>query len=169
MRCPYCGGDRDRVIDSRPAEDGEAIRRRRECRICNQRFSTFERAEHTPLTVRKRNGTAEPFTRDKLLAGMRRAIKNLDLTEDDIRRSAAQVEARLRAGARREVASKLVGTEVLAALRDLDHVAYVRFASVYKGFTSPEDFRRELATLEKEQPPKRPDHGDDQLQHEGTN
>lgn len=154
MRCPYCDSDDDRVVDSRPAEDGEAIRRRRECLICSQRFSTFERAEHTPLTVRKRNGTTEPFTREKVLSGMAKAIKNLDLAEDDILRSAAGVEARLRASGRREVPSEDIGAEVLAALRDLHKVAYVRFASVYKGFTSPEDFRRELATLEKEQPPK---------------
>ena len=154
MRCPYCGGDRDRVVDSRPAEQGEAIRRRRECLNCRQRFSTFERTEHAPLTVRKRNGAAEPFVRDKVLTGMARAIKNLDVTHADILRAAAQVEAHLRAGGRREVTSEQIGTEVLTALRDLHHVAYVRFASVYKGFTSPDDFRRELATLEKAQPPK---------------
>lgn len=149
MRCPYCDVDDDRVIDSRAADNGDAIRRRRECRACGQRFSTYERAEHVPLTVRKRSGAVEPFQRDKVAAGIARATKNLDIDAEDLRRTVAQVEARVRSTGRTQVDSQLVGTEVLAALRDLHEVAYVRFASVYKGFTSPEDFRRELANLEK--------------------
>lgn len=156
MRCPYCGVDDDRVVDSRPSEDGEAIRRRRECRSCRQRFSTYERSEQPAVAVRKRNGIAEPFARDKVQAGMAKAAKNLDIEPDAIRRAVARVEAHVRGLNRREVPSEVVGAEVLAALRELDPVAYMRFASVYKGFTSPEDFRRELATLEKDAPPKRP-------------
>jgi transcriptional repressor NrdR len=152
--CPYCSVDHDRVIDSRAAEGGAAVRRRRECQACGQRFSTYERAEQSSLVVRKRNGVAEPFDRAKVLAGVAKATKNLDVDHEAIRVATARVEAQLRALGRREVGSEDVGAEVLAALRDLDPVAYVRFASVYKGFTSPDDFRRELATLEKEAPPK---------------
>jgi transcriptional repressor NrdR len=154
VRCPYCSRDDDRVVDSRAAEDGAAVRRRRECRACGQRFSTYERAERAPLMVRKRSGESEPYDRGKVLAGIEKATKNLALDADAARRAAAAVEARLRGLGLREVASEAVGTEVLAVLRDLDPVAYMRFASVYKGFTSPEDFRRELAVLEKEHPPK---------------
>jgi transcriptional repressor NrdR len=157
MRCPYCAVDDDRVIDSRSAEEGAAVRRRRECRACGQRFSTYERAEQPPLLVRKRNGVIEPFDRAKVLAGISKATKNLEVDPEEVRLAAAQVEAEVRALGRREVGSEAVGAEVLVALRDLDPVAYVRFASVYKGFTTPDDFRRELAgleKLEKDAPPK---------------
>jgi transcriptional repressor NrdR len=147
VRCPYCSADDDRVIDSRAAEDGTAIRRRRECRACAQRFSTYERAEQNPLAVRKRDGTVEPFDRSKITAGVAKATKNLQVDTDAERRCVARVEARMRALGRREVPSEAIGAEVLAALRDLHQVAYLRFASVYKGFTSPEDFRRELESL----------------------
>lgn len=147
MRCPYCGTDDDRVLDSRAAEDGMAIRRRRECRACAQRFSTYERAEQSPLAVRKRDGTVEPFDRGKIAAGVTKATKNLRVDNDAERRCVARVEARIRALGRREVPSEAIGGEVLAALRDLHQVAYLRFASVYKGFTSGEDFRRELERL----------------------
>lgn len=156
VRCPYCAADDDRVVDSRAAEEGTAIRRRRECAACGQRFSTYERAERAPLLVRKRNGAAEPYEREKVHAGIAKATKNLDLDDDATRRAAAAVEASLRALGGREVTSESVGAAVLDALRDLDHVAYMRFASVYKGFTSPDDFRRELAVLEKDRPPKPP-------------
>lgn len=147
MRCPYCDTDDDRVIDSRAAESGAAVRRRRECRSCSQRFSTYERAEQPALAVRKRSGGAEPFDRDKIAAGVQKATKNLPVDAAAVRRAVARVEARLRGLGLREVASEVVGAEVMAALRDLDPVAYVRFASVYKGFTSTEDFARELAAM----------------------
>jgi transcriptional repressor NrdR len=150
VRCPYCTADRDRVVDSRPAEGGTAIRRRRECRACGRRFSTYERAEGTPLGVRKRGGHLEPYDRGKILAGIEKATKNLALQADAARRATAAVEARLRGLGVREIASEDVGREVLDVLRELDPVAYMRFASVYKGFTSPDDFRRELAVLEKD-------------------
>jgi transcriptional repressor NrdR len=149
MRCPYCDTDRDRVIDSRPAEDGAAVRRRRECSGCGQRFSTYERTEQALVAVRKRSGELEPFDRAKIMAGMDKATKNLPLEADAVRRASAAIEARVRSLGRREVPSELIGAEVLAALRDLDAVAYVRFASVYKGFTSPQDFARELANLQR--------------------
>lgn len=148
MRCPYCATDDDRVIDSRPADDGASIRRRRECRACRQRFTTFERATHEPLTVRKRDGALEPFRRDKLHRGMARALANLDLDGDTLRTSAARVEAQLRRPGQRIVGSDDIGRAVLDVLRNIHQVAYVRFASVYKGFTTPEDFARELAALE---------------------
>ena len=156
MRCPYCQDDNDRVIDSRGAEAGLAIRRRRQCNGCGQRFSTYERIEQSGVLVRKRSGIAEPFDRAKIRSGIEKATKNLPVTADQVRDAVAAVDHRVRASGRREVDSKAVGAEVLAALRELDHVAYMRFASVYKGFTSPEDFTRELATLEKEAPPKAP-------------
>lgn len=155
MRCPYCAADDDRVIDSRSAEDGAAIRRRRECGGCGQRFSTYERADDSMVLVVKRGGVTEPFTRDKVSSGMQRATKNLAIDPEALRRAAAQVEARVRGLRQRRVPSEVVGAEVLDALKNLDHVAYMRFASVYKGFTSPEDFHRELAGLEKDSPPKR--------------
>lgn len=148
MRCPYCGTDDDRVVDSRSSEDGTAIRRRRECRSCTQRFSTYERAEQLAVSVRKRSGVLEPFDRAKITAGMDKATKNLAVEGAALRRAVARVEARIRALGSREVASAVVGAEVLSALRELDPVAYMRFASVYKGFTSAEDFARELADLE---------------------
>ena len=158
MRCPYCQDDNDRVVDSRSAETGRAIRRRRQCNGCGQRFSTYERIEQSGVLVRKRNGVAEPFDRAKLRAGIEKATKNLSVTADQVRDAVAAVDSSIRASGKREVDSKAVGAEVLAALRELDHVAYMRFASVYKGFTSPEDFTRELATLDKDAPPKSPAH-----------
>lgn len=148
MRCPYCATDHDRVVDSRPADDGEAVRRRRECRACGLRFSTVERTEHPALTVRKRSGQTEPYDADKVAAGIRKATKNRDFDADTIRRAVAGVEARVRSLSRREVDAEAIGGAVLETLRGLDHVSYLRFASVYKGFTSTGDFARELAELE---------------------
>ena len=147
MRCPYCDVDDDRVVDSRASEGGASIRRRRECRACTQRFSTYERAEQLAVSVRKRDGALQPFDRDKIATGIQRATKNLPIDDAEVGRALARVEARVRALGKREVASEVIGAEVLAALRDLDGVAYVRFASVYKGFTSTDDFARELASL----------------------
>ncbi len=156
MRCPYCDSDEDRVVDSRASDEGESIRRRRACRSCGQRFSTYERVEQSTLRVRKRSGALEPFDRDKVAKGIARATKNLALEPGAVRRASAQVEGRLRERNRREVTSTQVGAEVLVALRDLHEVAYLRFASVYKNFTTPQDFQRELATLDKVQEPDGP-------------
>lgn len=155
MRCPLCGVDDDRVVDSRAAEDGTAVRRRRACGACGQRYSTYERAEQTPLQVRKRSGAVEPFVREKLRGGMEKALGSREVPADAVRRATAQVEARVRELGRREVTSERLGAETLEALRGLDTVAYLRYASVYKGFTSHEDFRRELADLDEEAPPTR--------------
>ncbi|MDP9405680.1 MAG: transcriptional regulator NrdR [Actinomycetota bacterium] len=148
MRCPYCNADDDAVVDSRPAAGGATVRRRRACRVCGQRFSTVERVEHSPLAVRKRNGTSEPFDRAKLRSGVDKATTNLAVSPEAVARAVAGIEARVRGVGRSEVTSAAVGAEVLAALRTLHPVAYVRFASVHKGFTSPQDFARELAALE---------------------
>ncbi len=154
MRCPYCSADRDRVLDTRPAHGGTAIRRRRACAACGERFSTIERSEAVPLTVVKRDGLLEPFDARKVAAGIGEAVKNLELDDDTVRSTTAQVEERLRAHARGHIESAEIGAEVLTVLRALHEVAYMRFASVYKGFTSPDDFRRELANLEKHDPPQ---------------
>ncbi len=153
MRCPTCGVDDDRVVDSRPAADGTAIRRRRQCGSCHGRFTTFERVELPELVVRKRSGITAPFVRDKVLAGMVRAA-NERLPQDQLEQAAAAVEAELRALGDVEVTSEQVGLTVLMRLRQLDDVAYVRFASVYKDFQGPEDFEQELHQLRKEAPPK---------------
>ena len=153
MRCPACGVDDDRVVDSRPSPDGDAIRRRRECGACATRFTTFERVELPELVVRKRSGTVAPFSRTKVLDGMSRSAKDRIPTED-LERASFAVERALRDLGEREVTSEQVGLQVLAQLRDLDPVAYVRFASVYKDFQGPEDFEKELHSLRKEAPPK---------------
>jgi transcriptional repressor NrdR len=153
VRCPLCGSDDDRVVDSRPSLDGTAIRRRRECRSCGHRFTTFERIELPELVVRKRSGTVRPFSRHKVLEGMGRAAKSR-VPIEDLERATVLVEAAIRDLGVREVTSEQVGLQVLAQLRELDPVAYVRFASVYKDFQGPEDFEKELKSLRKEAPPK---------------
>lgn len=153
MRCPHCAGDDDRVVDSRPSPDGSSIRRRRECNVCRQRFTTFERAELPTLMVVKRSGMAAAFSREKLLEGMARAAKDR-IPLDDLQHAAFEVEARLRGQDAEVVSSEEVGLAVLAHLRELDPVAYVRFASVYKNFQGPEDFESELSVLRKDAPPK---------------
>jgi transcriptional repressor NrdR len=153
VRCPLCGADDDKVVDSRPGGDGSTIRRRRECRSCGHRFTTFERIELPELVVRKRSGTVSPFSRAKVLEGMSRAAKSR-VPAAELDRASVAVEAGLRDLGVREVTSEQVGLQVLTQLRELDHVAYVRFASVYKDFQGPEDFEQELSVLRKEAPPK---------------
>jgi transcriptional repressor NrdR len=154
VRCPYCGRSEDRVIDSRTAEDGGAIRRRRECEACKRRFTTFERAEAAALRVAKRSGGAVPYDRTKVIEGVRKACKNRPVAERDIERVADEIEETLRATGRAEVASQEVGIAVLDKLRELDDVAYMRFASVYKDFQELTDFEREVGMLLKKTPPK---------------
>lgn len=153
MRCPNCGGDDDRVVDSRPSPAGDTIRRRRECRSCGLRFTTFERIEQPELVVRKRSGALVPFARARVLDGMSRAAQGR-VGHEQLEEAAAAVELALRQLGVREVTSEQVGLQVLQQLRELDQVAYVRFASVYKDFQGPEDFELELSTLRKEAPPK---------------
>jgi transcriptional repressor NrdR len=135
-----------KVVDSRSAEQGTAIRRRRECRSCGRRFTTFERIEDVGLMVRKRDGSKEPWDRGKLLAGIRKAIVNRPVTEQQVAQVVDRIEARLRRKGPL-VTSEQIGLEVLQQLQRLDQVAYMRFASVYKDFQQLTDFERELGVL----------------------
>lgn len=153
MRCPWCSVDDDRVVDSRLADDGGAIRRRRECLSCGRRFTTFERVDELPLWVVKRSGDREPFDRTKIVAGVRAATKNRPISEDAMADLAQQVEDALRERSN-EPTSQQVGLAVLEHLKSLDDVAYVRFASVYKGFEEVGDFEREVGLLAKTTEPK---------------
>jgi len=146
MRCPWCAHPDDRVVDSRAAEGGSSIRRRRECLHCHRRFTTYERAEETSLLVAKRDGSKEPFDRAKVAAGVAKAIKNRPVTEEQVQQLAAKVEEKLRRKGP-VVTTQEIGLEVLALLRKLDDVAYMRFASVYKDFQEVTDFERELGLL----------------------
>lgn len=149
MHCPVCRHDDTKVIDSRSAEDGSAIRRRRACPECTYRFTTYERLESVPLMVSKRSGGREPFDRTKVVFGVRSACKGRPVNDEQIDALAEMVEddMRLAQVAGTEITSSTVGHAVLERLRDLDKVAYVRFASVYKNFDDTSDFSRELALL----------------------
>jgi transcriptional repressor NrdR len=144
MHCPYCRHQDTRVLDSRVSEDGTAIRRRRTCSDCSKRFSTMEQMQ---LVVLKRNGTSEPFNRDKAVAGVRKACKGRPVSEADLARLGQQVEDALRGEGWAEVPAHEVGLAILKPLRALDEVAYLRFASVYRGFESAADFESEIAIL----------------------
>lgn len=153
MRCPFCAADDDRVVDSRLAEDGVAIRRRRECSACNQRYTTFERLEEIGLYVIKRSGQRELFDRSKILSGIRSSCKNRPVDEEAMESIVVAIDESMRL-LNRDVTSEEVGLATLEALRLIDEVAYVRFASVYKGFEAPEDFAREIGMLVKTTAPK---------------
>jgi transcriptional repressor NrdR len=144
MRCPYCRHADSRVVDSREAEDGQIIRRRRSCPECGRRFTTVEEAV---LAVVKRSGVTEPFSRTKIIAGVRKACQGRPVDEDAIALLAQKVEETVRARGAAELPSQEVGLAILAPLRELDEVAYLRFASVYRSFDSLGDFEREIAAL----------------------
>ncbi len=144
MHCPFCRHPDSRVIDSRTADEGAAIRRRRSCPQCGRRFTT---QETVILMVAKRSGVTEPFTRDKIIRGVRRACQGRPVGEDKLAILAQQVEETIRARGLAEVPSHEVGLAILGPLRDLDEVAYLRFASVYRGFESLADFEDEIAAL----------------------
>ena len=153
VRCPTCASLDDKVVDSRLADDGGAIRRRRECLGCGRRFTTYERLEELPLVVVKRSGQRQPFDRAKVVAGVRAAAKNRPLTGAAMEALATEVEEQVRLDGP-EVTTQQVGRAVLELLRTLDEVAYVRFASVYKGFADVGDFEREVGLLTKSTQPK---------------
>jgi transcriptional repressor NrdR len=144
MICPFCRYEDSRVVDSRPIEDGTQIRRRRECPECGQRFSTQEVAV---LSIIKRSGATEPFSREKVLVGVRKACQGRPVNEDDLVLLAQRVEETLRSTGAAEIEAQEVGLAILAPLRELDEVAYLRYASVYRNFTSLEDFEGEIALL----------------------
>jgi len=145
--CPYCRHPDSRVIDSRTSEDGAAIRRRRACPACGRRFTT---QETVILTVAKRSGVTEPFNRDKIIRGVRRACQGRPVSEDQLALLAQQVEDTIRSRGSGEIPSHEVGLAILGPLRELDEVAYLRFASVYRGFESLADFEEEIAALRAE-------------------
>lgn len=144
MRCPFCRHSDCRVIDSREVDDGQATRRRRSCVACGRRFTTVEEAV---LAVVKRSGVTEPFSREKVVNGVRRACQGRPVDEDALALLAARVEEAVRAGGTAEIPSHEVGLAILGPLRELDEVAYLRFASVYRSFSSIEDFEKEIADL----------------------
>lgn len=148
MHCPSCHADDTKVVDSRLAEEGAAIRRRRQCLACSHRFTTFERVDHAPLTVVKSHGGREPFDRAKLINGLEAATKGRDVSKERLAEIATAVEDSLRLQGS-EVSSAVVGLAVLDQLRGVDEVAYLRFASVYKHFDAAADFHREIELLEK--------------------
>jgi transcriptional repressor NrdR len=154
VRCPACAQLDDKVVDSRTADDGSAIRRRRECLECGHRFTTFERLEEVPLVVAKRSGDRVPFDRSKIESGVQAAAKGRPVTPEQLEALTRELEDhfRLLGG---EVTSEQIGVAVLERLRGLDDVTYLRFASVYKGFDEAADFEREVVLLTKETEPKR--------------
>ncbi len=144
MHCPFCRYPDSRVIDSRTSDDGSSIRRRRECPQCNQRFSTTETAS---LVIVKRSGVAEPFSRDKIVGGLRKACQGRPVTEADLALLAQKVEETIRATGAAQVEAHDVGLAILGPLRELDEVAYMRFASVYQGWESLDDFEQAIKLM----------------------
>jgi len=152
MRCPFCHSPESRVVDSRIAEDGAAIRRRRECESCGRRFNTYERPEEVPLFVIKKDGRREPFDRNKIMIGVTKACEKRPVSRQDIERVADEVEGALRDRLATEVPARQIGEMVMERLRQLDEVAYVRFASVYKEFRDVDSFLEEIRSLAKQSP-----------------
>jgi transcriptional repressor NrdR len=150
MHCPYCRNPDSKVLDSRTSDDGGSIRRRRQCPSCERRFTTIEQMQ---LVVVKRSGVVEPFNRDKVISGVRKACKGRPVTEDQLARLGQMVEDSLRALGQPEIPADEVGVAILGPLRELDQVAYLRFASVYRQFRSIDDFEAEIALLRVEQEP----------------
>lgn len=152
MYCPYCRHNDSRVLDSRVADEGQAIRRRRQCPACERRFTTLEQMQ---LVVVKRSGVVEPFSREKVISGVRKACKGRPVSEADLARLGQQVEESVRAGGQAEIPADEVGLAILGPLRTLDAVAYLRFASVYKHYSSVEDFEAEIHDLRSQLQPAR--------------
>lgn len=155
MQCPKCASDDDKVVDSRAVDTGRAIRRRRACLSCGNRFTTFERIEEAGLTVEKRSGDRMPFDPEKVAVGVRAACKNRPVSEDAIAELVAGIEDRARVDGLEVLPTERIGLEVLEGLGVLDQVAYLRFASVYKEFSDASDFAREVRLLTKATKPKR--------------
>lgn len=144
MRCPHCGARDTRVVDSRDLEDATTIRRRRECGACTTRFTTYERVEAARLVVTKRDGTRQEFDRDKLAAGLRKALTRRPVPDGVADQAADEIEAQLRASGVSEVPSSRIGQLAQERLRAIDRIAYIRFASVYQSFEDIEDLKREV-------------------------
>lgn len=148
MRCPFCEYEDSKVIDSRSSSEGRVVRRRRECLKCERRFTTKEYVEETPLMVVKNDGRREPFDREKILRGVQVACSKRPISMETINRFVEKIESDLRDKNRDEVSSRQIGQQIMAHLREIDQVAYVRFASVYRKFQAKEEFLEELKGLE---------------------
>lgn len=151
MRCPYCGNDDTQVKDSRPTEDSNAIRRRRICPSCGGRFTTFERVQLRELLVAKKSGRRVPFDRDKLERSVNTALRKRDVAPERVERMISGVVRQLESLGDGEISSEKIGEFVMEGLKSLDHVAFVRFASVYKNFSTPDDFRAFLTELREDE------------------
>ncbi|KQV43335.1 MULTISPECIES: transcriptional regulator NrdR [unclassified Rhizobium] len=147
MRCPYCGSEDSQVKDSRPAEDGAAIRRRRICPDCGGRFTTFERVQLRELMVLKKTGRKAPFDRDKLMRSFEIALRKRPVDRDRIERAVSGIVRRLESSGETEISSEEIGLQVLEALKSLDDVAFVRYASVYRDFSHAEDFEKVISEI----------------------
>ena len=147
MKCPFCGSDTDKVVDSRSSKNGESIRRRRECQKCNQRFTTYEYIEDVSLNVIKTDGSREPFDRKKLLRGITISCAKRPVPTDKLDEIVDQIAREIEARGEREISSKTIGEIVMAHLKELDEVAYVRFASVYRKFKDKSEFMNELKSI----------------------
>lgn len=147
MRCPFCKTDNDKVIDTRPSEDGSVIRRRRECLACGKRFTTHERLEEMPIRVVKKNGRREPFDRSKILNGVTRAVEKRSISQETVEQLVDAIEREILDKADREISTRDIGALVMARLRGMDEVAYVRFASVYREYRALEEFITEIRTF----------------------
>jgi transcriptional repressor NrdR len=147
MKCPYCGLVKDKVVDSREGKNGIVIRRRRECQNCRRRFTTYEKIEEIPYMVIKKDGRREEFDRGKLLAGMRRATEKRPVSNKALEDIADEIEAMVQDSSDREIETRIIGNFIMEKLKELDKVAYVRFASVYRQFEDIDEFMRELKGL----------------------
>ena len=147
MHCPFCGADDTKVIDSRLVAGGDQVRRRRQCQTCDERYTTFETAELVMPRIVKSDGTREPFNKDKLRAGLQRALEKRPVSTEDVESGINRIMHRLRSAGERELPSRTVGEEVMRELRDMDDVAYVRFASVYRDFQDVSEFQDEIRKL----------------------
>ena len=147
MKCPYCGYRESRVVDSRPADEGSSIRRRRECLACEKRFTTYETMESLPMVVIKKDGSRQSFDRSKVLGSMLRACEKRTVSMADLERMTDEIEQNLQNNLEREIPTEMVGEQVMDKLRDADEVAYVRFASVYRQFKDLKAFTTELERL----------------------
>ena len=147
MKCPFCGHMEDKVIDSRPAEDGSAIRRRRECLSCSSRFTTYEKVELLPLLVIKKDGTREVYSQEKLLGGLMKACEKRPVSSEQLEQIVSYVENQIQNTAKREISTNDIGEMVMLQLKEIDEVAYVRFASVYRQFKDVNSFMEELQDM----------------------
>ncbi|MBQ0018131.1 MAG: transcriptional repressor NrdR [Clostridiales bacterium] len=148
MKCPYCNNEETKVVDSRPVEEGLAIRRRRECEKCHKRFTTFEKIENSLLVVVKKDGTKESFDKNKIISGVMKACQKTKVTYDDVQMIADNIERGLNNTMEKEIQSTMIGRLIMDELKKIDHVAYVRFASVYREFKSVDTFIDEINKLQ---------------------